>query len=163
VGDHIDLVNCRRCRIPLPVLGTKNADVPGNQRVALSLEKNIWASFHGQAPDPSWAGPLSGAQFCDLIGQLIELLTSREADGGSIVAERLNALGFPGHYSTGAKQPSIALGVLVWLERRLLMRVLAIVLLGPGSPEFFPSGAFIEPAQGNVPVPNSIAGLAAES
>ena len=27
------------------------------------------------------------------------------------------------------------------------MRVLAMVLLGPGSPESFPSGAFIEPAQ----------------
>ena len=76
------------------------------------MEKNIWASFHGQAPDPSWAGPLSGAQFFELIGQLIELLTSREADGGSILAERLNSFGFPGHYSTGAEQPSIALGVL---------------------------------------------------
>jgi hypothetical protein len=79
---------------------------------------------------------------------LIELLTSREADGGSILAERLNSFGFPGHYSTGAEHPSIALGVLGWLERRQLMRVLAMVLLGPGSPEFFPSGAsFIEPAQ----------------
>jgi hypothetical protein len=33
------------------------------------------------------------------------------------------------------------------LERRQLMWVLAMVLLGPGSPEFFPSGAYIEPAQ----------------
>jgi hypothetical protein len=39
------------------------------------------------------------------------------------------------------------LGVLGWFERRQLMRGLAMVLLGPGSPEFFPSGAFIEPAQ----------------
>jgi hypothetical protein len=108
---------------------------------------NIWASFHGQAPDPSWAGRLSGAQFFELIGQLIELLTSREADGSSILAERLNSFGFPGHYSTGAEQPSIALGMLGCLERRQLMRVLAMVLVGPGSPEFFPSGAFIEPAQ----------------
>jgi TniQ len=147
VGDQIDLVNCRRCRIALPVLGTQNARFLGNQRVALALEKNIWASFQGQAPDPSWAGPLSGAEFFELIRQLIELLSSRETDGGSILAERLNSFGFPGHYSTGAEQPSIALGMLGWLERRQLMRVLAMVLLGPGSPEFFPSGAFIEPAQ----------------
>ena len=113
------------------MLGTQNARFLGNLRVALALEKNIWASFHGQAPDPSWAGPMSGAQFFELIGQLIELLTSREADGGSILAERLNSLGFPGHYSTGAEQPSIALGVLGWLERRQLMRVLTMVLLGP--------------------------------
>ena len=77
---------------------------------------------------------------------MTELLTSREADGGSILAERLNALGFPGHYSTGAEQPSIPLGVLGWLEGRLLMRVLAMVLLWLGIPAFFPSGAFIEPA-----------------
>jgi hypothetical protein len=147
VDDQIDLVNCRRCRIPLPVLGMQSAAFLGNQRVALALEKSIWASFHGQAPDPSWAGPLSGAQFFELIGQLVELLTTREPDGGSILAERLNAMGFPGHYSTDAEQPAIALGALGWLERRQLMRVLAMVLLGPGSPEFFPSGAFIEPAQ----------------
>jgi hypothetical protein len=42
-----DLVNCRRCRIPLPVLGVQNAGFLGNQRVALALEKSIWASFHG--------------------------------------------------------------------------------------------------------------------
>jgi hypothetical protein len=112
VGDQNDPVNCRRCRIPLPVLGAQNARFLGNQRVALALEKNIWASFQGQAPDPSWAGPLSSAQFFELIGQLIQLLTSREADGGSILADRLNSLGFPGHYSTDAEQPSIAPGML---------------------------------------------------
>jgi hypothetical protein len=68
VDGQIDLVNCRRCRIPLPVLGMQNAGSLGNQRVALALEKSIWASFHGQAPDPSWAGPLSGARFFELIG-----------------------------------------------------------------------------------------------
>ena len=98
MDDEIDPVNCRRCRIPLPVLGMQNADFLGNQRVALALEKSIWASLHGQAPDPSWVGPLSGAQFFELIGQLVELLTTREPDGGSILAERLNAMGFPGHY-----------------------------------------------------------------
>jgi hypothetical protein len=78
---------------------------------------------------------------------LIELLTSREADGSSILAERLNALEFPGHYSAGAGQPTIALGMLGWLERQQLMRALAMVLLGPGSPEFFPRRALLEPAQ----------------
>jgi hypothetical protein len=42
--------------------------------------------------DPSWAGPLRRTVI-ELIGRLIELLT-READGGSILAGRLNALGF---------------------------------------------------------------------
>ena len=122
----------------------QNAGFLGNQRVALALEKSIWASFHGQAPDPGWAGRLSGAQFFELIGQLVELLTTREPDGSSILAERLNAMGFPGHYSTGAEQPAIALGALGWLERRQLMRVLAMVLLGPGSrrhPHHHPSCA----------------------
>jgi hypothetical protein len=32
---------------------------------------------------------------------LIELLTGREADGSSILAERLNALEFPGYYFAG--------------------------------------------------------------
>jgi hypothetical protein len=80
VGDQIDLVNCRSCRIPQPALGTQNSGFLCNQRLALALEKSIWASFHGQAPDSSWAGTLSGAQFLELIGQLIELLTSREAE-----------------------------------------------------------------------------------
>jgi hypothetical protein len=132
--------------MPLPVLGVQTAGFPG-VRLVLALEKTILASLQGQAPDPSWAGPLSGAQFLELIGQLIELLTSREADGSSILAERLNALEFPGHYSADAGQPAIALGMLGWLERQQLMRAVAMVLLGPRSPELFPSSVLLDPAQ----------------
>jgi hypothetical protein len=93
---------------------------------------------------------------------LVELLTTREPDGGSILAERLNAMGFPGRYSTGAEQPAIALGALGWLERRQLMRVLAMALLGPGSPEFFSKRrVYRAGATDHVPVPNSAAVLAA--
>jgi hypothetical protein len=132
--------------LPNPFAGVWRAkhQLSRHLRVVLALEKSILASFRGQAPDPSWAGPLSGAQFFELIGQLIELLTSREADGSSILAERLNALEFPGHYSAGDGQPAIALGMLGWLERQQLMRALAMVLLGPGSPEFFPRRALLE-------------------
>jgi hypothetical protein len=34
------------------------------------LQFEYATSFRGQAPDPSLAGPLGGAQFCELIGQL---------------------------------------------------------------------------------------------
>jgi hypothetical protein len=76
----------------LPVFDVQNTSFPGTLRVVLALEKSILASFRTPA-----GRVLSAARnFFELIGQLIELLTSREADGSSILAERLNALEFPG-------------------------------------------------------------------
>jgi hypothetical protein len=77
---------CRFCGSQLPILV---ACEHGPWSSVLHLQHAILACLRGQRPPRHWAGACTARAFVRLIGDLVDVVTSRDSDSGLVLADLL--------------------------------------------------------------------------
>ena len=102
------------------------------------LEATVLAASRGCSPDGFWAGSTSGECFMRMIGDLIQLLTHREAGQGSMVVKQFAPEEFRCDCPVPRSVEELALFTLHHSVRVMIMAATERFLLGRQSKTFFP-------------------------
>ena len=108
--------------------------MPNFEPVLARFEQAVAEAFAGQAPDPSWIGPISAVAFRDLVHDLIWMLTSKNVGdafhghGLALVDRMMHGRFAPSEpYGSDFENP---LSSRCWAEREMVIAAMILIMQG---------------------------------